>query len=289
MKDLLLAVVQAALGGDRAHNNARIEELVREAAGRGAGFVVLPELFDGPYFCKGKDPRHFDLARPAGSHETVERFRRLAAELGLCLPVSFFERDGERFYNSVALIDGGGRIDGVYRKSHIPDGPGYEEKYYFEAGDSGFNVWSTKHGCAGVGICWDQWFPECARSLVLGGADFLVYPSAIGSEPEDPDLDTRGPWRRVMIGHAVANAVAVAAANRIGEEDGQVFYGNSFIADHKGEVLASLAEDEEGVAVARVDIAEVRRYRESFSLIGDRRPDLYQSLVGGQGVKTVKR
>jgi N-carbamoylputrescine amidase len=270
-----VAVVQAALGGSRAENVARVTDLVREAAARGANVVLVPELFEGPYFCKTESEAHFALAHAMDAHPGVEALAELAREHGIVIPASVFERDGPHYYNSIAMIDADGRVLGVYRKSHIPDGPGYEEKFYFRPGDTGFRAWRTRHGTIGVGICWDQWFPEAARAMVLAGADLLLYPTAIGSEPHDPGLDTRDPWRRVMIGHAVANATPVAAANRIGTEDGQRFYGSSFISDVRGDLLADLGRDEEGIGVADIDLAAVRRYRASFGLFRDRRPDLY--------------
>ena len=204
-----------------------------------------------------------------------ERYR----ELGVVMPASVFERDGPHYYNSIAMIDADGSVLGTYRKSHIPDGPGYEEKFYFRPGDTGFRAWRTRFGTIGVGICWDQWFPEAARAMVLAGADLLLYPTAIGSEPNDPGLDTRDPWRRVMVGHAVANATPVAAANRIGTEDGQRFYGSSFIADQRGDLLVELGRDEETIGVAAIDLAAVRRYRASFGFFRDRRPELYGPLT----------
>jgi N-carbamoylputrescine amidase len=276
-----VAVVQCALGGPREANVARVEALVREAASRGARVILPPELFEGPYFCKVEREVWFDEARPFDGNATIARFAALAAELGVVLPVSFFEKDGPHYYNSLAMIDADGRVLGLYRKSHIPDGPGYEEKFYFRPGDTGFRVWPTRYGVLGAGICWDQWFPECARAMMLAGAELLLYPTAIGSEPQDPDLDTRGPWQRAMLGHAVSNVVPVAAANRIGDEDGQGFYGSSFIADHRGELVASLGRDEEGVALASFDLRALARTRASFGFFRDRRPDLYAALVAG--------
>src|SRR5262249_50823530 len=185
--------------------------------------------------CREERETYFDWARPAEGNPTIEHFARLAAELGVVIPVSFFERAGQAHYNSVAVGGDAGRAPGVYRKSHIPDGPGYEEKFYFRGGDTGFRVWPTRFGTIGVGICWDQWFPECARAMALLGADVLLYPTAIGSEPHDPSLDTRDPWQRAMIGHAVSNVIPVVASNRVGDEHGQVFYGSSFIADSRGD------------------------------------------------------
>ena len=274
-----IAVAQAALGGDLEHNVARAEELIFEASAKDASIVLLPELFEGPYFCREECDTWFALARPFEGHPTIERFSQLAREMGMVIPVSFFEKEGQAFYNSVAVVDADGSVLGRYRKSHIPDGPGYEEKFFFRPGDTGFKAWKTRAGTIGVGICWDQWFPECARAMVLAGADVLLYPSTIGSEPNNPDLDTSGPWRRVMVGHAVANAVPLAAANRTGAEGPQTFYGQSFIADHKGDIAAELGRYEQGVAVAEVDLDEVRRYRASFGFFRDRRPELYASLV----------
>jgi len=274
-----VAVIQAALGGAREENLEHIETLVREAARRDANIVLIPELYEGPYFCKTEDETYFALARPMAGHPGVDALAKLARALGVVMPASVFERDGPHYYNSIAMIDADGSVLGTYRKSHIPDGPGYEEKFYFRPGDTGFRAWRTRFGTIGVGICWDQWFPEAARAMVLAGADLLLYPTAIGSEPNDPGLDTRDPWRRVMIGHAVANATPVAAANRIGSEDGQRFYGSSFIADQRGDLLVDLGRDEETIGVAAIDLAAVRRYRASFGFFRDRRPELYGPLT----------
>jgi N-carbamoylputrescine amidase len=199
------------------------------------------------------------------------------------LPVSFFERAGQAYYNSLAMVDADGRVMGLYRKSHIPDGPGYEEKFYFRPGNTGFRVWQTKVGAIGVGICWDQWYPEAARAMALMGADMLLYPTAIGSEPEAPTLDTKDPWQRVMVGHAVANVIPVVAANRVGDEGGQVFYGSSFIANHRGDKVAELNRTEEGAVTYAFDLDEVRKNRASFGFFRDRRPELYQVLSTADG------
>jgi len=279
-RSIRVAVVQCALGGSRERNVARVEELIADAAARGAQVVLAPELFEGPYFCKVEDEHFFAEARAAAGNQTVARLCALAERHGLVLPVSFFEKDGPRYYNSLAMVDADGRVLGVYRKSHIPDGPGYEEKFYFRPGDTGFRVWPTRFGMLGTGICWDQWFPECARAMMLQGAELLLYPTAIGSEPHDPELDTRKPWQRAMVGHAVSNVVPVAAANRIGVEDGQAFYGHSFVADHRGEIVAELASEVEGVAVAEFDLDAIARSRAAFGFFRDRREDLYGVLVG---------
>ncbi len=279
-----VAVVQTAFAEDIRDNVDRTMYLVSEAADAGANVVVVPELFEGGYFCKHEDERFFDLAQPLKNHPTIGKFQQLCAQRRLVVPVSFFERDGQSYYNSIAMVDGDGSVLGVYRKSHIPDGPGYEEKFYFRPGDTGFRAWETCHGVVGAGICWDQWFPEAARAMVLQGAEVLVYPSAIGSEPDDPDLDTRKAWQRVMQGHAVANVVPLAAANRVGNENGQTFYGHSFVCDHRGEIVDQVGDGEHGFAMASFDLAEIRRNRASFGLFRDRRCDLYGSLVGGSGL-----
>ena len=276
---LSLAVVQCSLGGPAGANVAKVERLVREAARRGAQVVLPPELFEGPYFCREEKDAFFEWARPAENHPTIRRFQELARELSVAIPVSFFEKAGPAYYNSVAMVDSGGELLGVYRKSHIPDGPGYEEKFYFRPGETGFVPFLARPATLGVGICWDQWFPECARALVLGGADVLLYPTAIGSEPGSPALDTKERWQRAMQGHAVCNVVPVAAANRVGDEGGQLFYGSSFIVDHAGEMLAEMGREEEGAVVATLDLAAARAARASWGFFRDRRPDLYRLLT----------
>lgn len=280
---LRLGIVQCALRDARETNVDRIEALVRRAARRGARIVVTPELFEGPYFPQTEDERAFDLAFPAKGHPTIDRMCALSAELDVVLPVSFFERAGQSHYNSIAMVDAG-KLLGVYRKSHIPDGPGYQEKFYFRPGDTGFRVWNTRHGVVGVGICWDQWFPEAARAMALGGAEALLYPTAIGSEPQAPEDDTQAPWQRVMVGHAVANAMPVAASNRIGVEGEMSFYGSSFICDQRGDLRAELGRDEEGVAVVSFDRESLRRYRANWGFFRDRRPDLYTRLTSDEPV-----
>ncbi|MDA8000707.1 MAG: N-carbamoylputrescine amidase [Alphaproteobacteria bacterium] len=281
MSSLRIAVVQMSCGEDSAANIARAEDLVRRASGEGAGLVLLQELFAMRYFCAEQDARHLDSAREFEGNELLARMSALARECGVVLPVSFFERDGLAYYNSVAMIDADGRVPGCYRKSHIPDGPGYQEKFYFRAGDTGFRVWETAAGRVGVGICWDQWFPEAARAMVLGGAEVLLYPSAIGVEPQDLSYDSSGHWRRVMCGHSAANMCVLAAANRVGVEewDGvrMEFYGGSFIAGGRGEVLAEAGGDEE-VIYADVDLGELARERLAWGIFRDRRPDLYGAL-----------
>ena len=279
MATLTVAALQLAFGDDIDANIAAVSELVREAAGKGAKVVLPPELFEGPYFCRTEDEALFANARPTEQHPAVLAMRALAAELEIFIPTSFFELDGPHHYNSLAMIDDKGAIMGVYRKSHIPDGPGYEEKFYFRPGNTGFKVWRAGRTTLGVGICWDQWYPETARSMMLMGAEILFYPTAIGSEPHDPGLDTSRLWRRAMIGHAVSNVVPVVAANRIGTECGQRFYGHSFICDERGDMLAEFGAEESGVLVATLDLDQVKRHRAAFGFFRDRRPDLYGRIV----------
>jgi N-carbamoylputrescine amidase len=277
-RNIRVAATQCAFTGSLDENVARVEALVREAAAQGAQVILPSELFEGYYFCREEKDAFFDWARPAEGHPTIARFQRLAKELGVVIPVSFFERDGHAFYNSLAMVDADGSVLGLYRKSHIPDGPGYEEKFYFRPGNTGFKVWDTRFGKLGVGICWDQWYPECARAMMLMGADILLYPTAIGTEPENPDLDTKDLWQRAMIGHAVSNVVPVVASNRIGTEGDQTFYGHSFISNHRGDRVAELGRADSGVIVADLDLDEIRRNRASFGFFRDRRPDLYSVI-----------
>ena len=274
-----VAALQTALTDDVSANVKRVTELVREAHGKGAQIILPSELFEGHYFCQTQREEDFARARPAEGHPTIRHFQELAKQLGIVIPVSFFEAAGPEHYNSVAVIDADGTNLGVYRKSHIPDGPGYQEKFFFKPGNTGFRAFATRFGTIGVAICWDQWFPEAARAMALAGADILFYPTAIGSEPEEPDFDSRDSWQRVMIGHAVANAVGVVAANRTGKEGGMVFYGSSFVADARGDKLAELGRGESGIAVAKLDLDQIRRVRASMGFFRDRRPELYGTLT----------
>ncbi|MBO6796146.1 N-carbamoylputrescine amidase [Maricaulis sp.] len=270
-----VAVLQAAFGEDIQANIATIDRLARDAAAAGAQVILPPELFQGPYFCKIQEEEHFALASPADEHPCVLTLAPLARELGVVIPVSIFEKDGPNYYNSVVMLDADGGVLGTYRKSHIPDGPGYQEKFYFRPGDTGFKVWNTAFGRIGVGICWDQWFPEAARVMTLQGAELLLYPTAIGSEPQDESLETSARWRRAMQGHAVSNVIPVAAANRVGDEDGQLFYGTSFICDHTGEVMVELDREETDFRLWSFDRVEVERDRAAWGFFRDRRTDLY--------------
>jgi N-carbamoylputrescine amidase len=285
-RHLTLGVVQAAFGDNLRANIASATRLVREAAGKGAQVILVPELFQGPYFCVRQEERWFAAAHPWREHPCVAALAPLAGELGVVLPISIFEREGPHYFNSLVMADANGALLGVYRKSHIPDGPGYQEKYYFRPGDTGFRVWPTRFGRIGVGVCWDQWYPEAARAMALMGADALLYPTAIGSEPHDPSLDTALPWRRAMQGHAVANAIPVAGANRTGFEPwpdypggGQRFYGSSFICDHRGDLIADLGRDEEAVGLATFDLDFLDGHRAAWGFFRDRRPDLYGALT----------
>lgn len=275
-----LAVVQMAMREEAASNVAQAVARVREAAAGGAGVVLLPELFAGHYFPQHEREEHFRDAWPADAHPFLGDFRKLAAELGVVLPISFFERAGQAHFNSVATFDADGSCMGIYRKSHIPDGPGYEEKYYFNPGDTGFKVWRTRYGAVGVAICWDQWFPESARCMALQGADLLLYPTAIGSEPPEAGaLDTRDMWQRAMLGHAVCNNTYLAAANRVGREGDATFYGSSFIADYRGDKLAEADRTEERILYADLDLDAARTFRASWGFFRDRRPELYGALL----------
>ncbi len=274
-----VAALQLALGADIDTNIAAVDVLVREAAHHGARIILPPELFEGPYFCQTQEERFFSHAAPVGEHRAVKAMQALAEELQVYIPCSFFERDGQHHYNSMAMIDDAGAVMGVYRKSHIPDGPGYTEKFYFRPGNSGFKVWDTNYGKVGVGICWDQWYPETARAMMLMGADVLMFPTAIGDEPAAEELDTSRLWRRAMVGHAVSNVVPVIASNRIGTEAAMTFYGHSFITNERGDLVVEYGAEESGVLVAEFDLDLVRKHRAAFGFFRDRRPELYGRLI----------
>ncbi|HEY1751628.1 MAG TPA: N-carbamoylputrescine amidase [Caulobacteraceae bacterium] len=288
-RTLTLAALQTSYGEDLGANIAKTCELIRAAAALGAQVILPSELFQGPYFCVSQEERWFAAAHPWREHPCVTALAPLAGELGVVLPISIFEREGPHYFNSLVMADADGSLAGLYRKSHIPDGPGYQEKYYFRPGDTGFRVWETRHGRIGVGICWDQWFPEAARAMALMGAEALLYPTAIGSEPHDPTLDTAAPWRRAMQGHAVANVIPVVGANRTGFEPwedypggGQRFYGSSFVSDHRGDLVAELGRDDEGAIAATFDLDFLAAHRAAWGFFRDRRPELYGSLTEGR-------
>ncbi len=285
---ITVAALQLPLArAEEADNIAAVAELVEQAAARGAEIILPPELFSGAYFCREENEANFALARPVAEHPSVIAMRKLAVKLKVAIPTSFFERDGHHYYNTIAMIGPDGEIMGTYRKSHIPDGPGYEEKFYFRPGNDGFKVWDVRlrdggSATIGVGICWDQWYPECARAMALMGAQLLFYPTAIGSEPYDADLDTSRMWQRAMQGHAVSNCMPVIAANRIGVEGSgegaQTFYGHSFITNEWGDKIAKFGAEEEGILVAGLDLGEAAKHRAGMGFFRDRRPDLYRRL-----------
>ncbi len=274
-----VAAVQFAMLDDERANIEKAKALVRDAAARGANIILLPELFSTPYFCKVKKEEYFLLARPLDENSLLDEFAALASELGVVLPVSFFEQAGEKYYNSLVVFDADGASLGLYRKCHIPQGPGYEESFYFEKGNLGFKVFQTRFGVIGCGICWDQWFPEAARAMVLQGAQMLFYPTAIGSEPKRPEYSSAEHWQRVMQGHAAANMVPVIAANRVGvEADDDVtltFYGSSFITDNRGEILSKTGLNNENIIINSVDVNIIDEEKEWWGLFRDRRVDIY--------------
>jgi len=277
-----VAAIQMQMSEDKASNRAKAEAMVREAARNGANVILIPELFEGYYFCKDMDKKYFDWAQPLLNNPLITQFSSLAKELEVVLPISYFEREGKRYFNSLVMIDADGTVLENYRKTHIPDGPGYEEKFYFEPGDTGFKVWKTRFGNIGVGICWDQWFPETARSLTLMGADMIFYPTAIGSEPEI-GVDSASHWQRVQMGHSAANIIPVIAANRIGEEVGEsctlTFYGSSFITDYTGQKVAEASRDKEEILYSEFDPVSIREHRHYWGLVRDRRPECYGEIV----------
>jgi N-carbamoylputrescine amidase len=284
MRNITVAATQMACGPDPAANIARAESLVREAAAKGAQIILIQELFETLYFCQDEIHAFFNLAKPLGENAAIKHFVPIAKELGVVLPISVYEKAGQNFFNTIVIIDADGKTLGFYRKSHIPDGPGYSEKFYFSPGDTGFKVWNTKYARIGVGICWDQWFPETARAMVLMGAELLFFPTAIGSEPQDPTLDSRDHWQRTMQGHAAANLTPLIASNRVGTEPGardteMTFYGSSFIADHTGTKVQEADRSEQTVLVQNFDLDAIAHIRASWGVFRDRRPDLYGALL----------
>lgn len=282
--NITLAAVQMECGANVDANRDKAERMVREAAAAGAQVILLPELFETPYFCKVQDAVWFERAQSWEEHPMRARFEALAQELHVVLPISFFERGGQAFFNAVAVIDATGKTLGIYRKTHIPQGPGYEEKFYFSPGDTGPRVWRTAYGCVGVGICWDQWFPELARAMVLMGADMLLYPTAIGTEPQHPEMDTSEHWLQTQRGHAGANMVPVAAANRVGTEwqrgETLSFYGSSFIAGPRAELCALAGREGETIISRTFDLRRFAHERAEWGLFRDRRPECYERLRG---------
>jgi N-carbamoylputrescine amidase len=289
MREITVAATQMRCTANRDENIAKAEKLVRDAAGKGARIILLQELFESLYFCQVEDPAFFKIASTTEDNAAIRHFSHLAKTLGVVLPISFFEKKNKAYYNTVALIDADGSLMGNYRKTHIPDGPGYEEKFYFTPGDTGFRVWKTRYATIGIGICWDQWFPETARSMALMGAEILFYPTAIGSEPQNPTFDSKNHWQTCMRGHSAANMVPVVAANRIGSEtigDSTIrFYGSSFITDNTGSISVEADRTTETVIVSRFDLDELETQRAGWGLFRDRRPENYTVLLTSDGTK----
>ena len=287
MKEVPVAATQMAWCNDTEKNVSNAEKLVRQADSEGAQIILIQELFESQYFCMDQKEELFELSKPFDNHPTIKKFSELAKELKVVLPVSFFEKANRAHYNSVAIVDADGSILGKYRKSHIPDGPGYQEKFYFNPGDTGFKVWNTKYAKIGVGICWDQWFPEAARSMVLSGAELLLYPTAIGGEPEDDGFDSSDMWQRAMIGHSASNQIPVIASNRIGTEKGidieNYFYGRSFVTNHVGDKIAEGSRDKEEVLIGKINLSEAETLRNVWGVFRDRRPELYKGLLNLDG------
>lgn len=283
MKKVKVAATQMACSDDKNKNMANAEKLVRESAQKGARIILLQELFEDLYFFQEEKPEYIQKAQALADNDAVKHFSKIARELEVVLPISFFEKQNQARFNTVAVIDADGAILGTYRKIHIPDGPGYEEKYYFNPGDTGFKVWKTRYAKIGVGICWDQWFPETARCLAVMGAEILFFPTAIGSEPPDPDYDSRDHWQTVMRGHSAANIMPVVASNRVGTEIFEnseiTFYGSSFITDNKGQFLSTMDRDSQGVLVEEIDLEVCQNERDAWGLFRDRRPSQYSPLM----------
>jgi N-carbamoylputrescine amidase len=287
VREVTVAATQMACSNDTDKNVSNAEKLVRQAASKGAQIILIQELFESQYFCMDQKEELFELSKPFDNHPTIKKFSELAKELKVVLPVSFFEKANRAHYNSVAIVDADGNVLGKYRKSHIPDGPGYQEKFYFNPGDTGFKVWNTKYAKIGVGICWDQWFPEAARSMVLSGAELLLYPTAIGGEPEDDGFDSSDMWQRAMIGHSASNQIPVIASNRIGTEKGidieNYFYGRSFVTNHVGDKIAEGSRDKEEVLIGKINLSEAETLRNVWGVFRDRRPELYKGLLNLDG------
>lgn len=288
MRKVKVAATQMSCSDQIEDNIIKAERLVRQAASEGAQIILIQELFETLYFCQKEKPEYYNYATEVNENKAIGHFKKIAKELGVVLPISFYEKMNNARYNAMAVIDADGEVLGVYRKSHIPDGPGYEEKYYFNPGDTGFKVWNTRFGKIGVGICWDQWYPEAARCMVLMGAEILFYPTAIGSEPESPEVDSKDHWQRCMIGHSACNLVPVVASNRIGtemiENSSIKFYGSSFITNATGEKVAEAGRTEEAVLVAEFDLDATAEQRIEWGIFRDRRPELYKAILTYDGV-----
>lgn len=292
MRKVKVAATQMSCTNNIDENIRKAENLVREAANKGAQIILLQELFETPYFCQKEKSDYYTYATELETNKAINHFKEIAKELKVVLPISFYEKKNYARYNSLAVIDASGEILGTYRKSHIPDGPGYEEKFYFNPGDTGFKVWNTRYGKIGIGVCWDQWYPEAARCMALMGAEILFYPTAIGSEPEDQSIDSKDHWQTCMLGHAAANLIPVIASNRIGvEEDDDskiTFYGSSFIAGPQGNKIIEANRIEENVLVAEFDLDQLETQRIEWGIFRDRRPDLYKIITSYDGNLIIK-
>ncbi|WP_025696230.1 N-carbamoylputrescine amidase [Paenibacillus durus] len=287
MRNVKVAATQMSCSGNIEENIAKADKLVREAAAQGAQIILLQELFETPYFCQKEKSDYYEYATELEQNKAVNHFKEVAKELKVVLPISFYEKKNYARYNSLAVIDADGSILGKYRKSHIPDGPGYEEKFYFNPGDTGFKVWNTRYAKIGVGVCWDQWYPEAARVMTLMGPELLFYPTAIGSEPQDSSIDSKDHWQMCMLGHAAANLIPVVASNRIGPEEDEEssinFYGSSFIAGPQGNKIAEAGRDEETVLVGEFDLDALETLRIEWGIFRDRRPELYRLIASYDG------
>ncbi|RRJ62645.1 N-carbamoylputrescine amidase [Paenibacillus oralis] len=287
MRNVKVAATQMSCSTNKEENIAKADKLVREAARQGAQIILLQELFETPYFCQKEKSDYYVHATELEENAAIRHFREVAKELKVVLPISFYEKKNNARYNSLAVIDADGELLGRYRKSHIPDGPGYEEKFYFNPGDTGFKVWKTRYAKIGVGVCWDQWYPEAARCMALMGAELLFYPTAIGSEPQDGSIDSKDHWQMCMLGHAAANLVPVIASNRVGvetDEDSSItFYGSSFIAGPQGNKIAEAGRTEETVLTAEFDLDQLETQRIEWGIFRDRRPDLYKIITSYDG------
>ncbi|MGP0584442.1 N-carbamoylputrescine amidase [Paenibacillus timonensis] len=287
MRNVKVAATQMSCSSNREENIAKADQLVRQAAAQGAQIILLQELFETPYFCQKEKSDYYVYATELEENAAIQHFRKVAKELEVVLPISFYEKKNNARYNSLAVIDADGEVLGRYRKSHIPDGPGYEEKFYFNPGDTGFKVWKTRYAKIGVGVCWDQWYPEAARCMALMGAELLFYPTAIGSEPQDGSIDSKDHWQMCMLGHAASNLMPVIASNRVGtetdEESSITFYGSSFIAGPQGNKVAEADRAEETVLVAEFDLDQLEIQRIEWGIFRDRRPDLYKIITSYDG------
>ena len=288
MREVTFAATQMTCSKNSKDNIDKAVNIIESAAKKGANVVLIQELFETQYFCKDQKEELFELAKPFEDNPTIHLMSKVAKDNNVVLPISFFEKANKAHFNTIAMIDSDGTIMGKYRKSHIPDGPGYQEKFYFNPGNTGFKVWDTKFCKVGVGICWDQWSSEAAKIMALKGAEVILYPTAIGGEPDNnDDFDSSDMWQRAMIGHAAVNQVPIVASNRIGSEDGyevsNFFYGRSFITDFTGEIKAEASRDKEEILIAKIDLDEAEGFRNSWGIFRDRRPDLYRALLDLDG------